>query len=252
MRLILFVLAALVMAACSSTAAADDPMLENRTFISEAVDGEQIPGGGPLTVSFTDGQISAHAGCNRGSGAADLSDGHLAVTQLATTQMGCPPPIGDADGWMARFLQARPAWTLNGDTLTLTTGAATVTLRDKKVVNPDRPLTGTTWQVTSLVSQDAVSASVALEQARPTLTINADGTAGGSTGCNQFSGPAEVSGTTVTFGPLAVTRRACIGDADEIERSILRVLDGPVQTGVDADQLRLTRDDGYGLVLRAQ
>ncbi|MFW3117012.1 lipoprotein [Mycolicibacterium mageritense DSM 44476 = CIP 104973] len=252
---VLPIVIALVLAGCSGTesASADPQTVDGRTFVSVAVDGDQIPGGGPLTVGFDGDRISTFAGCNRGAGTADLADGHIAA-QLAMTMMACPPPAGDADAWMSKFFDARPSWTLDGDTLTLRTDAATVTLQDRKVLNPDRPLTGTTWQVHSLVSDQAVTTSVAIEQAKPSLTIAPDGTVTGTTGCNRFNGHAEVSGSgdAVDFGPLAVTKMACAGEIGEIEQAVLRVLTGHVTAAVDADQLRLTRDDGYGLVLRSQ
>ncbi|WP_395307051.1 META domain-containing protein [Mycobacterium sp. AMU20-3851] len=254
--LLLLTLTGLVAVGCAGTTGAQDPTPEGREFVSVNVTGEPIPGGGPMTLGFADGQISAFAGCNRGSAAVDLTDGRLSAGELAMTMMGCPPPRDQADGWLSRFLAAGPAWTLTGDDLTLSTDTTTVTLRDKKVVNPDRPLIGTTWQVDTLVSGDAATTSAALERSRPTLTRAADGSATGFTGCNQFNGPAEVSetagqATVVNFGPLATTRRACEADLDEIEKAVLRVLDGPVQTSIDADRLTLTRADGNGLVLRA-
>lgn len=197
--------------------------------------------------------VSTFAGCNHGSGTADLSDGRI-TTQLAMTMMACPPPVGDSDAWVSKFFEARPTWTHSGDDLTLQTDAAKVTLRDKKVVDPDRSLTGTTWRVVSLVSAQAVSTSVALEQSKPTLTIAADGAVSGSTGCNQITGHATVSGSpaVIEFGPLGVTRKACPPDVDEVEQAVLRVLKGTVQTAIDADELRLTGADGNGLILRAQ
>jgi heat shock protein HslJ len=253
MRLLPVVLTALVVAGCSSTAAADDATPDGRTFVSVAVDGEPIPGGGPLTVGFDADQISTFAGCNHGSGTAELSDGRI-VTQLASTMMACPPPLGDADAWVSKFFDAQPSWSLDGDTLTLRTDATIVTLRDKKVVNPDRSLIDTTWQVQSLVSAQAVSTSRALEQARPTLRIATDGAVSGSTGCNQITGHATVSGTPaiIEFGPLATTRKMCPGELGEIEQAMLRVLNGGVQTAIESDELRLTGADGYGLILRAQ
>lgn len=246
----LLVISTLVIAGCSSAGNADSPTPEGRTFISVKVDGEQIPSGGPLEVGFADRRIITYAGCNRGSGGVDLADGRV-VTRLATTMMACPPPLDGADAWMTKLFEAQPTWSLEGDTLTLTTDAATVTLRDKKVVNPDRQLTGTNWVVTSLVSSQAVMTSVALEQARPSLTIAADGAVTGSTGCNQLHGRATLSEGSIDFGPLATTERACPGELAEIEQSVLRVLDGRVQATIDADDLRLNRD-GDGLNLRAQ
>lgn len=251
MRLLPLVLAGLVAVGCAGSAGAEDPTPQGRTFVSVAVEGEQIPGGGPLTLRFADGQVSAFAGCNHGSGPADLADGHL-TTRLATTMMGCPAPLGDADGWMARFLEARPAWSLDADTLTLTTSTATVTLRDKEVVDPDRPLVGTTWRVDTLVSDQSAMTSVALEQARPTLTIAADDTVTGWTGCNTFYGRAEVADPTVTFSPVNLGGPVCNGETGDIERTIVGVLDGPVQASIDADRLTLTGAEGNGLVLRAE
>lgn len=249
--LVPFAVAVLAFVGCSDNAAADDADLNGRTFVSVQVDGDQIPGGGPLTVGFDNNQISTFAGCNRGSGTADLSDGRI-TTQLAMTMMACPPPAGDADAWVSTFFDAKPAWSLAGDDLTLRTDAATVTLRDKKVAEPDRPLTGTTWQVTTLVSAQAATTSVALEQSKPTLTIADDGAVSGSTGCNRITGHATVSGSDIEFGPLATTRMACPPEVAEVEQAVLRVLKGTVQTAIDADELKLSGADGNGLVLRAQ
>ncbi|MEV0669733.1 META domain-containing protein [Mycobacterium sp. NPDC050441] len=246
-----FAIAVLAFVGCSDNAAADDADLNGRTFVSVQVEGDQIPGGGPLTVGFDGSRISTFAGCNHGSGTANLSEGRI-TTQLAMTMMACPPPVGDADAWVSKFFEAKPTWSLSGDDLTLRTDAATVTLRDKKVADPDRPLTGTTWQVTSLVSAQAVSTSVALEQSKPTLTIADDGAVSGSTGCNRITGHATVSGSSVEFGPLATTRMACPPEVNEIEQAVLRVLKGTVQTTIDADRLKLSGADGNGLVLRAQ
>lgn len=251
--LVPFAVAALTFMGCSDNAAADAADLDGRTFVSVQVDGDQIPGGGPLTVGFDGSQISTFAGCNHGSGTADLAGGRIS-TQLAMTMMACAPPVGDSDAWVSKFFDAKPSWSLSGDDLTLRTDSATVTLRDKKVADPDRPLTGTTWQVTSLVSAQAISTSVALEQSKPTLTIADDGAVSGSTGCNRITGHATVSGSpaVIDFGPLATTRRACAPDVDEVEKAVLRVLQGTVQTAIDADQLKLSGADGFGLVLRAQ
>ncbi|WP_208301323.1 META domain-containing protein [Mycobacterium sp. DL440] len=247
-----FAVAVLAFMGCSNNAAADEADLNGRTFVSEHVEGDQIPGNGPLTVSFDGNRIRTFAGCNHGSGTADLSGGRIAATQLALTMMACPPPVGDSDAWVSKFFDATPTWSLAGDDLTLRTDATTVTLRDKKVVDPDRPLTGTTWRVTSLMSAQAVTTSVALEQSKPTLTIGDDGAVSGSTGCNRISGHATVSGSSIEFDPLATTRMACAPEVGKVEQAVLRALKGTVQTSIDGDELKLSGADGNGLVLRAQ
>ncbi|ANE81096.1 heat-shock protein HslJ [Mycobacterium adipatum] len=253
MRLVRLPLVALALAGCAGPAAADDESTPgDRTFVSVGVVGEQIPGGGPLTLEFADGRVSAFAGCNRATAPTDLSGGQLGIGELATTMMACPPPFADADTWMTHFLQARPAWTLTADTLTLSTATTTVTLRDKEAVDPDRPLVGTIWRVQSLVSGQSAMTSVALEQARPTLTINADQSVTGWTGCNTFYGRADVAAPTVTFATVQVAGPGCPGEPGDIERAIVGVLDGPVQVEIDADQLTLSGAKGDGLVLRAE
>ena len=47
-----------------------------------------------------------------------------------------------ADAWLTGLFDADPQWSVDGDVLTLTGDAVTVSLTDKKVVDPDRPLTG--------------------------------------------------------------------------------------------------------------
>ena len=74
----------------------------------------------------------------------------------------------------------------------------------------------------------------------------------GTTGCNNFTGPAQGGTGTVTFGPLATTRPACAPDGAEVEQAVLQVLDGAVAATVDGNTLELTRPDGFGLRLTAR
>lgn len=240
---------------CSSSSDSADSVADpsGRVFISTSVEGSPIPGGGPLRLDFTQsGRVSATAGCNTSNGSVEFTDGKLTTSTMASTMMGCPPETAESDAWTTALLSAGPSWSLDGDTLTLTSDAATVTLQDKKVVTPDRPVEGTTWIVTSLVTPSAVSTSTALETSAPELTIAADGSVTGSTGCNRMTGNAEVADTTVTFTPMAATMMACPEDVAEIERHVLAVLDGEVTYTVDADTLTLRKPDGTGLILTAR
>ena len=73
------------------------------------------------------------------------------------TEMGCDPALHDQDEWLSQFLGSDPQIALDGDELTLTSGGVTITLLDREVADPDLPLVGTTWTVTSIISGDAVS-----------------------------------------------------------------------------------------------
>lgn len=225
-----------------------------KAYISTEVKGKQIPGGGPLTLTFADDRVTANAGCNTATGPVTLDGGVLTVGQLAMTLMGCPGETDGADGWMDGLLKSAPTWKLDGSTLTLTGNGdgITVTLLDRKVAAPDKPLTGTTWVVKSLLGKDAQVWSQTLEDVKPTLTIAPDGAVSGSAGCNSMMGRAEIAGSYVTF-QIGTTRMACAPEVMDVERQVLEVLNGKTITTIDSDALTIRNEaSGTGLELRAE
>ncbi|BDT99027.1 META domain-containing protein [Nocardia sputorum] len=228
-----------------------EPTPVGRTFLSTDVEGAPIPGGGPLTISFTEDRVAADAGCNKFTGAVSLDDQVLRVSGLATTLMACEDERHGADEWLSGLLNSRPSWRLEGSRLTLRSPDRTVTLLDKKVARPDKPVNGTAWQVTALITDNSSIRSRALDEAQPTLTIAEDGSVSGSTGCNRLTGSAEVSGTQITFR-IATTKMLCSPEVMEVEQSMLKAMDGKTTATVDAETLTLRNDNGAGLVLHAQ
>ncbi|MGY4099256.1 META domain-containing protein [Nocardia sp. R16R-3T] len=228
--------------------------LIGRTFVSTGVEGEQIPGGGPMTLTFADDKISANSGCNSADGSVDLADGILHVGTLASTLMACPDERSRADSWQDKVLTELPRWRLDDSTLTLTGQDITVILLDKKLAQPDRPLIGTTWIVSALMTPDAQIRSQTLDDVKPTLTIAADGAVSGSAGCNRMTGRATASptadGPDVTF-QIGTTEVACAPEIMEVERAVLKALDGKATAIIDADTLTLRNTNGSGLTLRA-
>ncbi|MBF6335512.1 META domain-containing protein [Nocardia abscessus] len=250
----LVLLALCAIAACSSgepDRGADEPTPVGRTFLSTNVEGTPIPGGGPLTISFSEGRVTADAGCNKFTGAAELDDHVLHVSGLSTTLMACEDDRRDADEWLSGLLNSQPSWRLDDSRLTLHSPDRTVTLLDKKVARPDKPVKGTTWLVTGFITDNSQVRSRALDEAQPTLAIAEDGSVSGTTGCNRLTGSAEVSGTQIVFR-VATTKMLCSPEAMEVEQSMLQALDGKTAVTVDADMLTLRNDNGAGLVLRAQ
>lgn len=226
-----------------------------RTFVSTEVQGPPIPGGGPLKLTFRDDRISGSAGCNTHSGSVVLADHKVAVSDLAGTLMGCPGERRRADEWLVGLLSSTPSWELDDGTLILRNDESTVTMLDQRVVNPDRPLRGTTWTVNALLTPDAHIRSQTIEESKPTLTIAEDGALSGSTGCNDITGQATVTetsdGTEIAFR-VATTKRMCPPEVMEVEQAVLRALDGTVQARIESDTLTLRNTNGYGLELRAQ
>lgn len=63
-----------------------------------------------------------------------------------------------------------------------------------------------------------------IDNLQTTLTIGTDGQVSGSTGCNRFSGKAEVEGRKLQIGALGVTSRMCVDAAMAQEQKFLAAL----------------------------
>ena len=137
---------------------------------------------------------------------------------------------------------------LDGDTLTMTKDAVSLTLTDSEVVDPDKPLEGTTWVVNAIVANEAVTS---IPEGVVASLVFEGGNVNVSAGCNTGSGPAAVTETTITFGPIATTRMACEEPAMNVEAQVLQVLQGEANYEIKGGEMTLTSDGG-GLVLDAQ
>ncbi|WP_405165323.1 META domain-containing protein [Nocardia sp. NBC_01499] len=247
-------LALLAVTACSSGDSNPKPAaptLVGRTFVSTRVEGAPIPGGGPLNLSFKDDRIAADAGCNSYSGAVTLDNHKLHVSGLAGTLMACTGDRQGTDEWLTGLLSSEPTWQLDSTTLTLKTDKLTVTMVDKKLAQPDKPIKGTPWIVTALITPDAKIRSQTIDEVKPTLTIDADGTVTGSAGCNRMTGRATGPDADLTF-QIATTRMLCDPAVMEVEQAVLKALDGKTTATIDADTLTLRNDNGSGLTLHAE
>lgn len=252
----LAVLLALVLAACGAGSASpgsseppgagpDPSALDGRTFLSTAIDGRALVPGSRVRLSFEGGRIGASAGCNSMGGPYAIDAGRLLVGQLATTEMGCAPALMEQDTWLAGFLDGA-AVALDGATLGLAHEGVTLTLLDREVADPDRPLVGTRWVVDGLVSGEAVTSVPAGVAASLAF---ADGRVAVEAGCNSGGAPVEIGETTLGFGALVLTEMACGADAMAVEQVVTTVLSGTVAYAIEADALTLDAGD-IGLLLR--
>ena len=89
-------------------------------------------------------------------------------------------------------------------------------------------LAGTSWVVTS-VNGEFVDATNP-----PTIAFGADGTVSGTTGCNQYKGPYEVTGNQITVGALSMTMMLCEGPGGESETLFAPAMQGATTWAVDA------------------
>lgn len=111
--------------------------------------------------------------------------------------------------------------------------------------SPEAPLDlgGTQW---TLASADSGPLAPFAASSGVTLQFEGDRLAGYG-GCNQYSGSYALEGTRLTAGPVAATKRGCMGDGNTIEHAWFAVLAAPMQVAREADALVLTTADGAKL-----
>jgi len=231
------------------------PDLDGTSWIATSVveHGQPRPvvPGTEIRVDFADGHVSVSGGCNGMGGSYHLSEAsELRTGALSGTLMACDQARMDQDTWLSGTVFAAPlVASVDGDTLTLQRPGLTLTMQDRSVASPDEPLVDTHWQLDGVRAGSATSSVPAGQQ--PTLQIAGGGAVTVDTGCNTGHGSATVNGATITFGPLATTRKACADPAARrTEAAVLAVLNGPVTWSITEQTLTLTQGD-RGLVYRA-
>jgi heat shock protein HslJ len=244
------ILPLILLAGCAGPAAAAP--LDGRTFLSTKItdkgaDRPLVPGTSIQITFSKDGQLGVSAGCNHMGGTYRLDGGTLRFDGGAMTEMGCDQPRHDQDDWVFGFLGSRPTVALAGNDLTLTAGDVVIRLLDREIADPDLPLVGPTWTVTSIIAGDAVSSIP--DGAAATLKFTADGKVELNTGCNLGGGSYAVEGDRIAFDAIVTTKRACDGPGGQMEAAVLAVLGSDVLTyAIEAGSLTIM-GNGQGLVL---
>jgi heat shock protein HslJ len=206
--------------------------LAGRQFLSTGVTKDGAPfslvAGSRIRLTFDEGRLSANAGCNTIGGNLTIDGNRLVFSGGSMTEMACQEPLMAQDDWLITFLASSPTFTLSGNDLTLTSGTTVVTLLDREVAEPDQPLVGPTWSLTSIISGDAVSSVPVGVSA--TITFNADGTFAMNDGCNAGGGRYVVDGDAIHFSEVVTTKMACGGAAGQVEQAVLSILDADAIT----------------------
>ncbi len=196
------------------------------------------------------GGLGVAAGCNTVGATYRIEDGKLIASNAAQTEIGCPQPAQTQDEWVFAFILSGPTMTLDGNELTLTQGDLVGRLLDREAADPDRPLTGTHWVVSTILSGDTASSFPA--SLRATLQFGKDGHVAVDTSCNTEGGTYALDGTGISFGSISLTKKACPGASAQIERAIVATLGSDRLTWeIDAASLWLRSGDvGLGLTAR--
>ena len=194
------------------------------------------------TVAFMDdGRVAIRADCNTGS-ATYTTDGAggLTIQPGIMTLAACPP--GSQDTVFLRDLMRTATYVFDGPQLVLNMSLDSGNM----YFSPQSPmaLVGPTWRVTGINNgMEAVVSTVAGTQV--SMIFGDDGRVSGDTGCNMYNGAYTLSGASITFGPLATTRRACLSDdANRQEQQFLAALANTAVYELNGD--RLTFRDNAG------
>lgn len=252
-HLTLTALAVLLLGACNVFAQAvppTGPALAGREFWSTGMQGRALVPGTRVALTFDqDGTLGASAGCNSMGGTWSLDGTTLRAGIGQMTEMGCPDDRFAQDDWLIDWLSSGLKAMTEADGLILEGAGVTMTLLDRELADPDRPLAGTTWVLNGLEQGvgDAGVVSSVPSGVRATIRLDRDQLTV-DTGCNTGAASASVNGDMLTIGPLALTKRGCERDAAEVERMMTEVLQGAVRVEVDGGILRLTGPDGGGLM----
>jgi heat shock protein HslJ len=105
------------------------------------------------------------------------------------------------------------------------------------------PLEGTTWLL-------APAAELGVDVGTTAVTTHFEGgNVSGLGGCNSYTGPYQLDGSSLTIGPnLVQTQMACGEVQDAVEKAFLGRLTQTASYKIDGDQLNLTDKDGKTLL----
>jgi heat shock protein HslJ len=186
------------------------------------------------------GRLSIQADCNRATGSYTLEGSRLTL-QLGPTTLAFCGPDSQADTYL-RDLSNVVTYVFDGSQLVLNMKLDTGNMVFSPL--PAASLTGVTWRVTGYNNGRGGVVSV-LAQTQLTALFGDDGRISGDTGCNNYMGPYTTAGRTISIGPLASTRRACLSmDANAQEQAFLAALARATVYDITGDRLSLRDDDG--------
>jgi len=112
-------------------------------------------------------------------------------------------------------------------------------------MNKPQSLAGTAWWVEDIAGHGVIDMS------HTTVEFTDDGRVGGDTGCNRYFGGVDISGSGMTFGPLAGTRKACAESLMDQEMKFYQAMGKVVSWEIAETGLLYLRDAEAASLIRA-
>jgi heat shock protein HslJ len=196
----------------------------------------------PITLVIDADKAGGHAACNIYGGTVTIDGDAIHLAAMSMTEMACLDDRAmNAEAAYMSALAAVTRWSRDADQLVLAGDGVQLTFAVQPPV-PDAKLIGTSFVLDTLMQGDTASTV----QGEATLTLGADGTFRGSTGCRQLTGSYQVSGDSIDFGNVTQTG-ACTDELQAQDALVVDVLAGRVTATIDGPVLTLLAQGQQGL-----
>jgi heat shock protein HslJ len=166
--------------------------------------------GTTVTMVFSDaGKITGSAGCNHYFASYEMKGTAIAIGQAGSTEMYCSAPgVMEQESVYLVLLSKTASVTAGNTSLTFADAKGNTILSFARIVPPaPSPLVGTTWNLDSFYTADAVSSVIA--GTTITAVFDKDGSVTGSAGCNRYFASYTVTGTSMSIGSAGSTKMYC-------------------------------------------
>ena len=231
-----------------------DSVAGNWILTAGSIDGVALAlvDGWDVTLSVEQGELGGRAACNGYGGSVDVGNGTFVAGEMSWTEMGCEPAVMELEQSYLRALSAVTSFAVTSGVLMLTGPAAELRFGPVAPV-PEAEIVGTTWVLDTVIEGDAASNSP--NSSAATLTLDADGTLTGSTGCRMLEGEWVVAGAQIVFTTLTAIDDPLVGvcapESEQLDGVIVSVLGDGFTVELDGSRMTLMSQGGEGLSYRA-
>jgi heat shock protein HslJ len=239
------ILAAVLFSAPAGHANAQQSLAGTSWNVQSYSDGQgnqaSVVNGSQPTLAFgTDGTYSGDTGCNNFSGTYAVSGSTIAFGPTATTLRACiDPNLSAQEQAYLAALASSTSYQLSSSQLVLSDANGNPQVMLTAAANTPA---GSAWRILSINNGNQAVTSVVTGSA-VTLALGQDGFATGSTGCNDFRTVYVSDATSISFGPVITTRRACSPTLANQEQWFLAALAAASTYTMSGNNLTV-RDDG--------
>ncbi len=193
-----------------------------------------------MTAEFDGNRVAGDSGCNTYSGSFHARGGALRIgSDIAVTSARCPRGMTVERAYL-KLLPLVRSYDIAGKTLLLS-GGDEKTLLVYDVFDGTDAIAGA-WAAINYYTGTGVQPVIT---GSPITAAFDRGMVTGDSGCNNFSGPYELTNSSITIGPLSSTLAACVDPARQTqEEQYLAALQLATTYRVTGNRLELSRADG--------